>query len=364
MRVVILAPHFAEYSLRLAVAMARRAKVLLLVEQANLRGECDPALIAQARAAVQLVEFDMTATWSRRASLLRILTAAALFRPDIVNIQEQIDKVTTWSSRLLRLFWPIALTVHDPQPHAGRDTDWVIENAGNRRSLRASARLFHVHGDFCRRQLATQYPGDARPIVVTTHGGILTPPADALQAPEPGRILMFGRMEAYKGLELLFDALDLLRARGRAFRLALIGRGPELDRLRNRVAEAADIELDETYLPPAAASAQFQRASIVVLPYTDATQSGVAAAAVANGRPMVASTSGGLPDAVTDGVDGLLFENGDAAALADRLEQLLCDPDKLQRLAEGVRTAAQTRFSWDVIAGALHEAFAEQVRPR
>lgn len=362
MRIAILAPHFAEYSLRLAIALSRRAEVLLIVEQANLRAECDAPLIEEARTATRVVEFDMTTTWSRRISLLRIFAAARRFRPDIVNIQEQIDKVTTWSSRLLRLLCPIALTVHDPQPHAGRDTDWVVHNAGNRRSLRASARLFHVHGDFCRRQLATQLPDDARPIIVTAHGAILIPPMEALRAPEPGRVLMFGRMEAYKGLELLLDALDLLRSRGIDFRLVLIGRGPELDRLRNRILAAPKIELEEAYLPPAEAMAQFQRASLVVLPYTDATQSGVAAAAIANGRPIVASTSGGLPDAVTDGVDGLLFENGDASALAERLERLLRNPAELQRLVLGARRSAQARFSWDVIAGALFDGFADHVR--
>lgn len=164
---------------------------------------------------------------------------------------------------------------------------------------------------------------------------------------------MFGRMEAYKGLEILLDAVDLLNARQTAFTLILAGDGPELSRLGERIAATRGVETRREFLTPAAAIAELQRAQIVVLPYTDATQSGVASAAFANARPVVASRAGGLIDVVRDGVDGILVPPGDARALADAIESMLAEAEKFRA---GAETAAAP-LAWSRIAAQLLDAW-------
>ena len=165
-------------------------------------------------------------------------------------------------------------------------------------------------------------------------------------------------MEAYKGLETLLDAADLLRARGTAFRLIVAGRGPETSRLAGRLA-AADIELRDRFISHDEAIALFQRASLVVAPYRDATQSAVVASAFGNARPVVVSAVGGLPDAVADGRDGVLVPPDDPRALADALAPLLDDDRQVESLVAGVRARVASELDWDRIAGRLESFYRE-----
>jgi glycosyltransferase involved in cell wall biosynthesis len=133
----------------------------------------------------------------------------------------------------------------------------------------------------------------------------------------------------------------------------IAGKGSETLRLRARIARNPRIEWIDAYLTPDQAITQFQRASIVAAPYVNATQSGVVAAAFGNGRPVVATRSGGLPDAVREGINGLLAQPNDAPSLADALEAMLDNPELLAATTRGARDSASSDFGWTPIAGAL-----------
>jgi glycosyltransferase involved in cell wall biosynthesis len=195
------------------------------------------------------------------------------------------------------------------------------------------------------------------PIVTTRHGVLLVPAPEQRRQPRPRSILFFGRMEEYKGIEILLDAMEQLAASGIEFSLVFAGRGPELQRLGARIAALPMISVEERFLSPDDAIAEFQSASVVVLPYLDATQSGVAAAAFANGRPVVATQVGGLSEIVVDGVNGLLIEPGSSAALADALTRLLSSDMEWQRLADGATATARGPLNWSQIAEEMAGAY-------
>jgi len=115
----------------------------------------------------------------------------------------------------------------------------------------------------------------------------------------------------------------------------------------------ATVETIEAYISPADTSTLFQSAEVVALPYKDATQSGVLASAFGNRRPVVASATGGIPDVVTDGVNGLLVPPGDATALADALERVLTSTSLAASLTDGAGQTADGFLSWDHIAEGL-----------
>ncbi|WP_338110635.1 glycosyltransferase family 4 protein [Rhodoblastus acidophilus] len=351
-RAVVYAPHFAEYSTRLAFALGEAAEVLLILDRLNREQEVEPALLAALPARVQWMEFESVGRFARMVSLVHIVLRVLAFRPHVIFMQEQIDALSAWVARTTGRVFPILLTVHDPAPHSGNDAQYVIDNAQNRRVLRATARAYHVHGPFCRRQLRREIEGD-KPIVETAHGIILVSDSSARLDPEQGRILMFGRMEAYKGLDVLINAIGLLESRNIPHHLVIAGRGPELDRLAPTLAARRSVEIVNAYLTPSEASRQFQRASIVVTPYVNATQSGVVAAAFGNGRPVVASNTGGLADAVVHEANGLLAPPGDALALADVLQRALCDVPLLQHITRGAEASATRAFAWRTVAHSL-----------
>jgi len=352
LRIVLFAPHFAEYASRLALGLARDAEVLLFLDRRNAAQECDADLMAAVRARVKVVEFGSIGRSERVRALLSVMARTTAFAPDVFHIQEQVDKLTLWVARFAARFHRLCLTVHDPRPHTGSDSVYAAENAANREIIRGVSHAFHVHGSFCRGEL-TGVIGTGRPVLDTPHGVLLVPGPGENVAPEPGRVLMFGRMEAYKGLECLLDAAQILADRQVAFRLVLAGRGPELSRLSGRIAGARHIELIEGFLEAPMARREIGRACFVVAPYSNATQSGVVSASFGGGRPVVASRVGGLADAVIDGVNGVLVSPSDPVRLADALEAVLHDAALRARLAEGAAESARGPFNWEHIAAQM-----------
>lgn len=363
LRILLYAPHFAEYALRLAEGLAARARVMLVCERRNLAAEAPPELVARVRdRGVELATFDGSAgipagPFARHVCLPWLVSR---FRPDIAHVQEQADAPTATTLTRLSRRMPVVLTVHDPRPHVGNDTAFAERGAAHRERLRANAAAYHVHGAYCERELRASRNVD-RPLLSTALGAHFVP-AD-IRAPEPGCLLFFGRMEAYKGLETLLDAADILRSQGLPFRLVVAGRGPELDRLRPRL-DAPDTEVHDRFLEHGEAIALLQRASLVVAPYLEATQSAVVAAAFANSRPVVASAVGGLPDFVTHKRDGLLVPPADPAALAAALAPLLTDSAKVASLAAGAAATARRELDWSTIGARLEPFYREVLAAR
>lgn len=126
-----------------------------------------------------------------------------------------------------------------------------------------------------------------------------------------------------------------------------------MTRLGARMEAMPTVKTINAYISPEDTGRLFQSATVVALPYKDATQSGVLASAYGNSRPVVASATGGIPDVVTDGVNGLLVPPGDAAALADALERVLTSKSLAAALTEGARQTAAGILNWDRIAEGL-----------
>jgi glycosyltransferase involved in cell wall biosynthesis len=351
-RLLLFAPHFAEYSTRLVEALTPHADILFILSRDTRLRQCEPGWFKAATAGVQLMEFRTSRRHLRWLSTPLVLSRCLLFRPDIIHIHEQTDFLNTLLTRILAQQAPLVVTVHDPKPHMGRDQEMFV-NLNNRASVREAAKAFHVHGEYCRR-LLLDLVGGGRPIVSTNHGVIQEPSPSQRQPAEAGRILFFGRMEVYKGVDVLLEAFERLNQRGRAYTLVLAGEGPDFD--KQRAQRTRGVVVANRFIPHDEAIAELQRASLVALPYLEATQSGVAAAAIGNGRAMVASAVGGLGDVVKDRKNGLLVPPGDPAALAEAIDRIFQEPGLLETLSAG---SAQSRdeLSWTKIAMALNEGY-------
>ena len=94
----------------------------------------------------------------------------------------------------------------------------------------------------------------------------------------------------------------------------------------------------------------FRRASVVVLPYIEASQSGVIPMAYSAAKPVVATSVGGLPEMVEDGSTGYLVAPRDAAQLADAVTRLLLDAQLRRRMGENGKRKMEAECSPSVIA--------------
>jgi glycosyltransferase involved in cell wall biosynthesis len=175
------------------------------------------------------------------------------------------------------------------------------------------------------------------------------------KAGEPLRLLFLGRIMSYKNLPLFLDAVDLLRAQGLRVQIGVFGEGvlgASEGRLRSMGAEVVNRWLSDEEV-----GAILPRFHAVVLSHTEASQSGVAAAAFGAGLPVVATPVGGLIEQVSDGVNGVLASRADASALADAIRRLLLDErlyrTTCQNIAKTRGERSMTRFVEDCVSKAF-----------
>lgn len=355
-KVAIIAPHFQEYSLLLANALARHAQVLLMVDCERLNSEFEGRKMP-VDPGVELFHVRLTSP----LDTARILGRIARFRPGVLHVQEASGLIKSAICAAViaavRPFARVVLTVHDPVPHAGRDVAIARRIERFRRFSRKAAHVVVVHGNYCRDRYASLPRPHGQELLVSDHGTLLYG-GDGPDDPHPVfGALAFGRMEAYKGLDILCTAAERLHDRSVAYHLDVAGSGPELDRLQDRLERLPEVQVRNKYVPSVELIEAIRRADCVVMPYIEATQSGVLAAALANGRFVVASSVGGIPDVIQHGVNGLLVPPGDADALAETLESVAADPATRARLRDGARATAKDKLSWDRIVDQLVVAY-------
>jgi len=100
-------------------------------------------------------------------------------------------------------------------------------------------------------------------------------------------------------------------------------------------------------------------ASVAVMPSLNEALSNVLLESMAAGAPIVATRVGGTPEAITDGVTGLLVEPGRPAELADSISRLLADPDLARRLGLAARQAIADRYSLEKMVSATEQLYAD-----
>jgi glycosyltransferase involved in cell wall biosynthesis len=163
----------------------------------------------------------------------------------------------------------------------------------------------------------------------------------------PRRVLWFGRLRAYKGLDLLAEALRLVGPRP-DMEVRVVGQGPESTALAELRA-LPGVRVENRWVPEGEVGTILSWADVVVLPYREASQSGIAPTAIAAGRRVVATRVGGLLEQLQAEPLATLCDP-DATSLAAALEWTLENPNDI--VAPGVDAHEAWRgFAADVLAG-------------
>lgn len=349
MRVALVATHHAEYAANLALALAADHDVLLVLSRRNAARQLrqDAMRLLADRLTLRIVphHYAPLQPWIARMCERHVTR----FDADVVHVQEHPTRSMGLLARRLNGRLPLVATVHDPKPHSGGDAAAAATFARHYAELRTRADALVAHGQVMADALAaTGIAPDkiaAIPHGVLRFGRLAPAPLDA--AVEPNRLIFFGRMEAYKGLDTLLAANRLWLARGVPVQLTVAGAGPELDRHREALA-APNIRLLAGRVPQEQLDALVAGSAAALLPYHDATQSGVVGSAFGAGRPVICSAVGGLPEAV--GPAGLLVPPGDPEALAEAGARLVNEPALLDQLARAAADRAKGELGWASVA--------------
>ncbi len=151
-------------------------------------------------------------------------------------------------------------------------------------------------------------------------------------SPVKNRILYFGRISPYKGIEYLCAAMDIVHKHIPDATLLIAGNGKyyfDIEPYYN----CGFIKFINRYIPMPELAGLLLSSVFTICPYTDATQSGVIMTSYSLGKPVVASAVGGICEMVEDGKTGLLVPPRDVNALANAIIVLLSDKEQRDRMS-------------------------------
>ena len=277
-------------------------------------------------------------------TLLKFRAALESLKPDLVHFTGP----HLWNPYLLA--WlrkrgtPVIHTLHDLEPHSGTPLRPLLK-VWNKSVLRQADRIV-IHGQRFQRQLVRSgIPEDQISYLPLLHlflgyqrTKILN--NDLGEVTYDPLILFFGRIKPYKDVGTLIEAYHRFQEYGvdkncKDQKLILAGPGnlpaEWEDKLPPGVIWHNNLIADEE------AESLFRRCSILVLPYSDATQSALIAAAYFFHKPVVVTRSGALPEYVSEGETGFVVPPSDVGALASKLQIALSDSGRLKVMGDSSR---------------------------
>lgn len=247
--------------------------------------------------------------------------------------------------------------IHDAWSHPG-DYRSASVAALAKRTLQQADRVVTLSGAVAGR-IEASGAVPARLIIPLWHPDLDFGGQQSMEPPLPGcplRLVFFGRIMAYKGLSLFLDMVDELRRRGLDVEVGVFGEG-DLGANASRLS-AMRAEVINRWLTEAEISTVLPRFHAMVLSHIESSQSGVAAAALGAGLPVIATPVGGIIEQVADGVTGLLAQRADSWALADAAEFLASNPTMYRHIRQNIMATREDRSMARFVRECVNSALA------
>jgi glycosyltransferase involved in cell wall biosynthesis len=360
MKVTLLHFCFYEYTIQLANALAKYVD-LTLVHSEQISSTCkklfDPNIHTYSFHKPRIRDPRNLVSMSQMMKILRES------QPDILHVQETNDP---WydATLLFNKMPPLVTTIHDVFRHPG-DKDAVPASEYTRRIAFYKSQQLIVHANLLKDALVNEFKLPQSKVCVLPHGELgcmyqqLSTHENVVR--EPYTLLFYGRIWAYKGLKYLLEAMPLIAEKFPEIKLIIAGRGEELNKYFAHGYDKKRYEILNHFIPEEEVAALFQRSTLVVLPYIEASQSGVASVAFSMGTPVIASEVGGLAEMIRHEQDGILVPPADASALANGIIRLLGDINLQNRLQAAGLQRCQEDLNWSNIAKQTVEIYEKAI---
>jgi glycosyltransferase involved in cell wall biosynthesis len=347
------------YTLELARALASRPGIelsLSLSRQSELFAETD---------AIDVPHHHVDTYQNASTFMLRSLSLPLIRRRflDFV-IKSRIDVVYNtmdflWGSALApgvtRTRALYMLAVHDAERHPGEDGKlrrWLLS-----RDIAAADGIITMT-EAVRERLLAVHPFPAER-AWTAPLGVFINDANGrvreLPNARPIRLLYFGRLLPYKGLDIMLQALPLIRAARPDVELEVWCSG-DLAPYRSAIERTNGLRLEHRWIHEDEVPGIFERTDICVLPYREASQSAVIATALASGMPIVTTPIPGLIEQTGGSRAGRISADFTPAAFAAAVLDLVSDPILYGQLSGNAVEISRTQLSWDSIAERVEAA--------
>lgn len=344
--------------------------VLLTRHHPTAEPDADRAGVRVVRAEVDMPWIDDSSVIARTASANHALVARATalgdWRPDVVHAH---DWPVAWAGEVLARWYgvPLVTTLHGTargrhgghlppgEPSDVNSVEWWLAFRSARVITSTKLMVREIVGGFeLDPARVHRIPNGIDPAWWRAEGA----PHDADSTP---LVLTWGRVQFEKGFQVLARAMSTLRARRGDVECIIAGRGSYLPELQSQVdiEGVSDIVTLPGFLSDHELRDTIHRAACVVIPSLYEPFGVVALEALAGGAPLIVADTGGLAELVGGTGSALLFEPGNADQLADRIEQLLSDPQLAADLRRRGAELLDATYTWDAIAARTHGVYVE-----
>lgn len=340
-----------QYASSISSALAKNTKVTLLLPSYS-----DTSLISKN---VKLIRLNAPPNALKTMFLtlnifehINVIKKINSNNPDIINILD----IHPW----YLMYWPFLkgkkyVTINDPKPHSGEAgfvTMCMIKTVT--KFLLKNADKIIVLGK--KQADVIKEMGYKQEVIVSRIGSydFFTKKSDKKYPLEKNTILFFGRIKDYKGLKYLLEALIKIKDKEK-FKLIIAGEGDITPYAVQLKKLEKDVEVLNGYVSDDKVNEYFQRAAFIVMPYTDATQTGVVQVAYAFKKPVIATNVGSLPEIVLNRKTGIIIEPKNVKQLMDSVKELLNNPKKTIQLGIEANNFLKKEYDWDIIAKKLYE---------
>ncbi|MCF2147826.1 glycosyltransferase family 4 protein [Desmonostoc muscorum LEGE 12446] len=362
-KVALLHFCFEDYTIELANNLVKYVD-LTLIHPEKISGVCRNDLNSN----IRVISFKKPRMRDPRNLLSMTLMMRMIkdIRADVLHVQETNDPWYDWTL-LVNKMPPLVTTIHDVFRHPG-DRKSTFGSEYTRRIAFYRSQKLIVHTHQLKKALTEQFNVPQERVNVLPHGELGSlykrrhSPNSQLR--EPYTLLFFGRIWPYKGLRYLLEAMPLIAEHISEVKLIIAGQGENIKQYFPDGYDDKRYEIINDFIPVEQVSNLFQRSTITVLPYIEASQSGVAALSYGMGSLVVASEVGGLSEIVQHKKDGLLVPPRDVQALADAIISLLSNRDLQQRMRSAAIARCQQDLNWLNIAAQTVEIYQEIIEAK
>lgn len=271
-----------------------------------------------------------------------LISAIKRFRPDCIFS----TMVHPWHNVIFAILGKSIKRIkiiHDVQPHKGEDS--FMYRILNRGDIRI-ADFWIVLTNLAKKQLVEQGI-DAEKICIIPHANFGGYASDSitLSTNIVHRIAFIGRINKYKGVDVLLKAFQQVLHYLPDLKLIIAGSGDcsEYMSMIERLGVAVDLQ--NRWIADEEIPLIIDKVDFVVLPYIEATQSGVIPLSFAFGKTVIATNVGGIPEQVPPGV-GVLVPSSDSVALGNAILNMYEQPEQIIKMGLKAYSYAHNELSW------------------
>lgn len=358
MKIVIFALWFYDYIVHLANMLSKKGDVLLILpKRANIED------LNHKNIKLYQIEHPPYIFYpSGIFDVLNTIKKIKEYNPDIIHFQVTVGLFLPLMLQFIRKYNLIA-TFHDVKPHVGEES--LLYRLVMYFSRRYSDQII-VHGQKLKEQMNEEYNISKDKINVVPIGAYeveLFKKFEKKDIKEEGNlVLFFGRIHRYKGLDYLIDAEPIITKALVGVKIIIAGTGESFKKYEDLMINRDNFIVYNDLISYKDGAKLFQKASIVVLPYVEASQSGVIPIAYGFKKPVIATDVGALSEIVENGKTGLIVPPKDSKVLAESIIKLLRNNDLRKKMGEKGYQKLKTDLSWDRIAEKTWNVYSKVIK--